>query len=41
VLTSLRDVEPGIRLLLAQGDLGEYQAPPFERAAHDDADTAS
>jgi hypothetical protein len=28
-LTSLRDVEPGVRLLLAGGDLGEGSAPAF------------
>jgi hypothetical protein len=30
VLTSLRDVEPGINLLLAEADLGDATAPAFE-----------
>ncbi|MGH8902787.1 MAG: DISARM system helicase DrmA [Egibacteraceae bacterium] len=29
-LTSLRDVEPGIRLLLTDDDLGEASAPPYD-----------
>jgi hypothetical protein len=37
-LTSLRDVEPGIDLLLADGDLGEGLAPAFEPLANDEPD---
>jgi hypothetical protein len=39
-LTSLRDVEPEIGLLLTQHDLGETGAPPYELAPVPDEDAA-
>jgi hypothetical protein len=34
-LTSLRDVEPGVNLLLREDDLGEGAAPAFEFSTRD------
>ncbi len=39
-LTSLRDVEPGIRLLLTEDDLGERTAPPWDPVPDEGEETA-
>jgi Helicase conserved C-terminal domain len=38
-LTSLRDVEPGVNLLMREDDLGEHAAPSFEFPAKDEVET--